>query len=334
MKTKVGIVGYGTIGKRVAEAVSLQDDMELVGVTGRTYNYRIDEANKSGMRIFAMDDQEEFTKRGIKIAGTFEDLLDNVDIVIDCAPSKKAAEHKPIYIKKKIKAVFQGGEKADVAEVSFVAQANYKDSLNKQFVRVVSCNTTALARTIHALDQKWGVDRARATLVRRAMDPSAPKGGPINSIVPAFELPSHHGPDVRTVLPDVEVFTQAIIVPTTLMHMHVLAVKMKTKPKAEEVVELFRKTTRVRVISVDKGINSTAQIMEVARDWGFRRGDMMEICVWDKGVGVHGDELFFMQAVHQESDVVPENIDVIRAMMGFEDAEASIAKTNKTLNIP
>ena len=29
---KVGINGYGTIGKRVAEAVTLQDDMEIIGI--------------------------------------------------------------------------------------------------------------------------------------------------------------------------------------------------------------------------------------------------------------------------------------------------------------
>ena len=40
-KIKVGIVGYGTIGKRVADAVLLQDDMELVGVTAHSYNYRM-----------------------------------------------------------------------------------------------------------------------------------------------------------------------------------------------------------------------------------------------------------------------------------------------------
>ena len=33
---KVGIVGYGTIGKRVADAVLLQNDMELTGVTANT----------------------------------------------------------------------------------------------------------------------------------------------------------------------------------------------------------------------------------------------------------------------------------------------------------
>jgi glyceraldehyde-3-phosphate dehydrogenase (NAD(P)) len=32
MKQKIALVGYGVIGKRVADAVALQDDMELSGV--------------------------------------------------------------------------------------------------------------------------------------------------------------------------------------------------------------------------------------------------------------------------------------------------------------
>lgn len=31
-KVKVGVVGYGTIGQRLADGVALQGDMELVGV--------------------------------------------------------------------------------------------------------------------------------------------------------------------------------------------------------------------------------------------------------------------------------------------------------------
>ena len=32
-RVKVAINGYGTIGKRVADAIDAQDDMEIVGVT-------------------------------------------------------------------------------------------------------------------------------------------------------------------------------------------------------------------------------------------------------------------------------------------------------------
>ena len=41
-----------------------------------------------------------------------------------------------------------------------------------------------------------------------------------------------------------------------------------------------------------------------------------------------------MQAVHQESDVEPENVDDIRAMMEIEfEDEKSIAKNNKAMGI-
>ena len=44
---RVGVVGYGTIGKRVADAILLQDDMHLVGVTYRDIkSHRIKSAQK------------------------------------------------------------------------------------------------------------------------------------------------------------------------------------------------------------------------------------------------------------------------------------------------
>ena len=52
-KVKVGINGYGVIGKRIADAVMLQDDMELVGVTARTPDYRLFAANKKGIKLLA-----------------------------------------------------------------------------------------------------------------------------------------------------------------------------------------------------------------------------------------------------------------------------------------
>ena len=39
MVIKGAINGYGTIGKRVADAVDAQDDMEIIGVTKLSYDY-------------------------------------------------------------------------------------------------------------------------------------------------------------------------------------------------------------------------------------------------------------------------------------------------------
>ena len=170
-------------------------------------------------------------------------------------------------------------------------------------------------------------------MVRRAADPWDIRHGPINAIVPVLELPSHHGPDVQTVLPDVNIFTTAMSVSTTLMHMHSMIVDLKKNTSAEDILNLFKETTRVRVVRNAEKVRSTAEVMEFAKDIGMSRGDMPEIVVWEEGIGVQDKKLFYLQAIHQESDVVLENIDAIRAATGFKDGQKSIEMTNKALGL-
>lgn len=333
-KIKVGIMGFGTIGKRVADAVSKQEDMELIGVVGRSYNWRIKSAQTKGYTIYSVDDGSALKENGIKVEGTVQDLLKKVDIMVDTAPKKIGAENKEkLYIPNKVKGIFQGGEKANVADVSFVAQCNYDECVGKDYIRVVSCNTTGLSRTLNEVNKKWGIKEVYATMIRRGADPWDIRHGPINAIVPVLELPSHHGPDVRTVLHDVAIFTTALSVSSTLMHVHTITCECKKTPDVEEFVKILKKTPRVRVVENASMVRSTAEIMELAKDLGRNRSDMPEICVWKEAIGAHGNKLLYIQAIHQESDVVCENIDAIRAAMGFEDGEKSMEMTNKSLEI-
>jgi glyceraldehyde-3-phosphate dehydrogenase (NAD(P)) len=50
---RVVVHGYGVIGKRVADAVSLQDDMTLAGVADVVTDYRIRMAVARGYPLFA-----------------------------------------------------------------------------------------------------------------------------------------------------------------------------------------------------------------------------------------------------------------------------------------
>src|SRR3989344_303639 len=333
-KIKVGVVGYGTIGKRVADAVMLQKDMELVGVTAHSYNYKMLVAHQKGIPVYKIGDDSELKSNGLKIAGDVNDLLKQVDVIVDGVPKKMGKENLDKYYKpNKVKAVFQGGEKHESVECSFTAQCNYDEAVGKNYVRVVSCNTTGLNRTLNAVDKAYGILNVHATMIRRGADPWDIRHGPINSIVPVLELPSHHGPDVRTVLKGMEIFTTALSVPTTLMHLHTITADLKQETTPEEVVKLFDKTTRIRVVRNAEDVRSTAEIMEMAKDLGMSRGDMPEICIWEEGVGTYKHKLFYMQAIHQESDVVPENVDAIRAVMGFKDGKKSIQMTNKSMGI-
>src|SRR3989338_159627 len=116
MAIKVGLIGFGTIGKRVADAVALQKDMKLVGVTAHSYNYKTEIAKRKGFRIFTMDGISDFEKNGIAIAGNVENLLDEADVIVDCTPKKVGKENKDnYYLPRKLKAIFQGGEKPSIA---------------------------------------------------------------------------------------------------------------------------------------------------------------------------------------------------------------------------
>ena len=96
---------------------------------------------------------------------------------------------------------------------------------------------------------------------------------------------------------------------------------------------MWRNTPRVIVMNgTDTKITSTAEVMELARDIGRKWGDLHEIFVWEDGVKLDGDSLYYFQAIHQESDVIPENVDAIRALMGIDaDWKISVEKTDSAI---
>jgi glyceraldehyde-3-phosphate dehydrogenase (NAD(P)) len=339
-KVRVAVNGFGTIGKRVADAVARQADLELVGVAKTRPGYEARRAVARGYPLFVAGDgsPEKFAAAGLPVAGRLSDLLGRVDVVVDATPEDVGRANRALYEAAGVRAVYQGGEEADVAEGSFNALANYAASRGKRSLRVVSCNTTAIARAASVVLARWGVERWEATLVRRAADPWESKRGPIDGIVPTLDIPSHHGPDVRTIFPELPIATVAVVVPTTLMHLHVNHVRLsKTPASSAELVEAFRATPRFRLIAPWEGVEGTPQVMEVARDLAGSDGrpgpDMPENVLWERGIRLEGRDAYFFQAVHQESIVVPENVDAIRAMFDLADGTTSIAATDRTLGL-
>jgi glyceraldehyde-3-phosphate dehydrogenase (NAD(P)) len=334
----VGINGYGTIGKRVADAVHCQDDMKIVGVTKRTPDFEAKMAVEKGYDLYISAPEREklFKDAGIEISGTIDDLYDQLDIIVDCTPGGIGAKNKDtIYKDKGLKAIFQGGEKHEAIGKSFNSFANFQDAQGADYVRVVSCNTTGLCRTLKPIDDLAGVKKVRAVMVRRGSDPGQIKSGPINAIVPnPPTVPSHHGPDVQTVMYGLNITTMALLVPTTIMHQHNLMVELNNDVSVDDVIDKLENTSRVLLLEARKGMDSTASVMEFARDIGRPRGDLFEIAVWKESLNIVDKELFYMQAIHQESDVVPENVDAIRAMLELEsDPAKSIEQTNKNMGI-
>ena len=82
------------------------------------------------------------------------------------------------------------------------------------------------------------------------------------------------------------------------------------------------------------GFKSTSHVIDWARWKGRPRNDVYEAAIWKESVTVVDDnELYLFLGVQQESIVVPENVDAIRAIMGTATKAESVRQTNATLGI-
>ena len=334
---RVAVNGYGVIGKRVADAVRLQPDMELVGVGDVACDYRVKTAVEHDMPVYASvpEKADEMVQAGIPVDGTLDDLLAQVDVVVDCAPKSIGAQNYARYQQAGVKSIFQGGEKHALTGHSFVAQANYESALGQQATRVVSCNTTSTVRTLGALQDVGLLIKARGVLIRRATDPwESDHGGIMNTVVPEPHIPSHQGPDAQTVRPELDVITIAAKAAHTQTHNHYWTVELTRDASREEVIEVFRQAPRIAFIRVSDGLVALNSTIELMKDLGRPRGDMWEVALWEDILTVRGNELYYTYQVYNEAIVVPETIDAIRALTGLaQTAEASMRITDETMGL-
>lgn len=337
MKIKVAVNGYGVIGKRVADAVSLQDDMALAGVCDVITDWRIKMAVLKNYPIFASDDtfKSKMNEAKIKTSGTLDELLACSDIIVDCTPKKIAAQNIEHYKKIGKKFILQGGEKHEATGHSFSAENNYLTALNRDSTRVVSCNTTSIVRTLTPLNNAGLLQKARGTLLRRATDPwESHLDGIMNTLVPEQEIPSHQGPDAQSVDPTLNVITSAVKVPETLSHLHYWNVQLTRKASKEEVLDAFKRSSRIAMIEYSEGLSANNTVKELMLALNRPYGDMYEVALWQDMLKVVDDELFYAYIVDNQAIVIPETIDAIRALTGIEkDALKSIQKTNASLGI-
>lgn len=336
-RIRVAVNGYGVIGKRVADAVAAQNDMEMAGVADVTADWRARMARAKGFALFAADPDRAPAMRaaGLDVAGGLDDLLGSADIVVDCTPKKVAARNVETYRETGIRFILHGGEKHEVTGHSFVAEANYASAIGRDSTRVVSCNTTSIVRTLGALKRAKLLSAARGTLLRRATDPwESHMGGIMNTLVPEPEIPSHQGPDAQSVDPDLDVITMAVKVPQTLAHLHYWSVRMPRNASRDEVLDAFRASSRIALIKMSEGLGALNAVKEMMADLGRPNDSLYEVALWEDMLTVEGDELFYAYMVDNQAIVIPETIDAIRALSGtVTNATDSIIKTNRALGI-
>lgn len=336
-KIRIAVNGYGVIGRRIADAVRLQPDMELVGVSDVASDYRVQVVTEFGIPVYASlaEKKSEMQQAGIPIQGDLDDLLAQVEVVVDATPKGVGAKNLDKYREVGVKSIFQGGEKHSLTGHSFVAQANYETAIGRDATRVVSCNTTSTVRTLNALKEAGLLQKARGVLIRRATDPwEADHSGIMNTVVPEPKIPSHQAPDAKTVVPDLDVVTLAAKASHTQTHNHYWIVTLTRQASKEEVLGAFRNAPRIALMRWNDGLVALNSTIELMKDLGRPRDDMWEVALWEDILMVEGDEAYYTYQVDNQAIVVPETIDAIRALTGIvKDGSESIRMTDKALGV-
>jgi glyceraldehyde-3-phosphate dehydrogenase (NAD(P)) len=336
-KPKLGVVGYGVIGQRLADGAALQGDMELVGVVDLAPTLAVRALHESGMahKLYLVDParKPEFDALGIPVSGTFEELLNQVEVALDATPAGIGAKNKKLYKKHGVKAIFQGGEKNEIADVFFHGYANYEKGLGQTFLKLTSCNTTGLIRAVDAIDRKVGVEKVAITIIRRVADPGDTHRGLVD-LLKVEPVPNHQAVDLMTIMPHVD--ATGFLVHTPVTHGHIISIVLTPKKSIskESLLSTFRAHPRIRVVRIADGFNSNTSLFRYARNLGNKRGDMYEIAVWEECIGFSGNDILFAINIPQEAVTIPETIDGVRASMSMQtDRLEAVGLTNQYLGM-
>ena len=337
LKVKVAVAGYGTIGQRLADGVALQGDMELVGVVDVAPTLAVRALHEKGMpyKLFSVspDNIPALKSAGIPVSGTFDDVLKEADIILDAAPGGIGAKNKELYIKYGKKAIFQGGEKNEVADVFFHGYANYEKGIGKDYLKLTSCNTTGLIRAVDCIDRAAGVEKVVVTIVRRIADPGDTHRGLIDMLM-VDPIPSHQAVDLMLIMPHVKATGLLVHTPVTHGHIITLVVTPKKEISKEKILELFHQHPRIRVVRIADGFSSNTALFQYARHLGKPRGDMYEIAVFEEALGFSEKDIVFAINIPQEAVSIPETIDGIRAALKMQtDRLEAVGLTNKYLGM-
>ncbi len=323
---RIGILGYGVIGRRLAAAVDRQHDMQLVAIGGRRGSISLQRARDHGYATCELD------QPGSAVLGPeWLKFLSRLDVLLDCTPSGVPDQLRDALARfHDLVTIVQGGESHFTCETSFNSMVNYAEAAGRRRIRVLSCSSTGTTRFLYALHRSIGVQDAFLTLARRGADPGKLSKVPANSLAPTMG-PSHHARDVNTVLPSFKLTSISVDCPTTFGHVLEFHVQLSRKSSRAEVLRAVESVPR---ILVDNRFASTTALADHFRDQGRHRFDHPELYVFADQLSVRECALRAAVAVHMESITIPETIDCVRAALRMEvDPWRSIRLTDESLGI-
>ena len=331
----VGLVGYGSQGRRIAEAISVQKDMKLTGICLKEPDLSAHMAVRKEFPIYVVNckDAQSFRKEKIDVRGSISDLLSEVDVIVDATPAGVGKKNKDRFYSKH-KAIFQAGEPFDVADIPvFISKIEYEAAKKARYVRIPTPYTVALMRTLEPLNAEFCIEEILCTFIRVGSEPMQASLDPVDTIVPdKTNVLQLIRDEIRYVMPK-PIILSSFKVPTILLNLGSIAVRLEEEFSLSDVKDVLSKNARTIIVKGEEGLCSTDSIFEYIRRIGRSSDDIYEVCIWDEQIEITNGKLKLVQAFDPHCVQTPEVIDAIRALVGDEKMEESFNRTNEALRL-
>jgi len=337
-KIPVAVVGFGSQGRRTAEAIARQHDMEIVGVALSQPDLSAHLAFRRGYPIFSIEPKgvSVFKNAGIWCKGSIETLLSKVKAVVDCTPAGVGKQNKErFYQKSDLRVVFQAGEDPSIANTpAFFSPADYEKARDAKFVRVASPLAVSVGRILWTVQQRWDIKKMFCTFVRAGSETMRAHQGPVDTIIPVSPASLQRVRwELNQMFGELEVYLSSFNVPSILLDACSICLELTDKPRLDIVMDLLSEARRVSIVSSEAGLFSTDVIFEFFRRIRPYSADVYEVCVWKEQVEAYGNVLKLSQAVDPHSVHIPEVVDAVRAMTTKMSRDESAKLTDESLSV-
>ncbi len=325
------INGYGNIGRRLATALSMDKEIQFVGVAKYTVDDKVKEALENRFNVYVPEEMiSAFKETGYSVTGSVKDAVKHSDIVIDAAKEGGGYDNKKsLYEPMNKPAIFQGGEDRHgdraVADMIHNSRVNYSKAAGRTYVIQGSCNVSGMGRVMQPLIEKFG-DRIRrydVELVRRWADLEDTKA--VKDSI-EWDRNPHHQDDVKDFILNANLYVDAFKVPSRMMHLHQMFIRFSGKaPTKDEILECFRNEFGVAIISSAKG---TGDVRKKAIELGFAHGDTNMVHIHQDILRVQDDTVKIAYSDDQTGMVIPENHMLLQSMVFKRPREEAMKRTD------
>lgn len=275
-KGRIGILGYGPLGMRLADGLARHEHLCLTSVFEQDPN-----------RVKLLEELD------LPSCGEhFADWAIACDLIVATEPPGSEVSVPVLW----------GPSLA--AECSRLFQTG---PLDWSFAWRIPCaDALGLARL---LELTGPVRQVFSSCARRTGAATDHRVARVDALEPLFGL-MHEDSDLQDYLQSLagSIAIRRTRIPYTHSHVHHLKIDLTGGYEHARFLEALVSSSRIRVAA---GYANTGQVQEFDRDLGRPRGDRPEIFVWKETIAIVGKSLFLTMDVDPEATFLPESLDVL-----------------------